>query len=299
MGRAGHGSRLTAGGGHAGELAYFSQLFWTSAHQWIILNSSQNPPPQSASIVADHHRTYELRCPVHGFIPINDWEREIINQPAFQRLRRIRQLAWTDYVYPGAMHTRFEHSLGVMHIVSQLFDAVVRRSSDILKTELEYTQDELERDRQIVRLTALLHDTGHCPFSHAGEDIFPTDTKSKKHYKHEAYSAAIILNVLKEAIEGHKFNEKYAIKADEITDLLEGTSLAVGKRAFWRELIDGQMDGDRMDYLLRDSLHTGVDYGKYDWRRLVNTIQLIEMPPRDSEAALSRILYEMIAELPV
>ena len=56
--------------------------------------------------VSDPHRRYEVRCPVHGFIPINDWEREIINQPAFQRLRRIRQLAWTDYVYPGAMHTR-------------------------------------------------------------------------------------------------------------------------------------------------------------------------------------------------
>ena len=65
-------------------------------------------------MLSDSHRTYEIRCPVYGFITISDWEREIISQPAFQRLRRIRQLAWTDYVYPGAMHTRFEHSLGVM-----------------------------------------------------------------------------------------------------------------------------------------------------------------------------------------
>jgi HD superfamily phosphohydrolase len=59
----------------------------------------------------DPHRMYEIRCPVHGFVPLNDWERQIIEQPAFQRLRRIRQLAWTDQVYPGAMHSRFEHSL--------------------------------------------------------------------------------------------------------------------------------------------------------------------------------------------
>lgn len=233
--------------------------------------------------MADLHRTFELRCPVHGFIPITDWEREIINQPAFQRLRRIRQLAWTDYVYPGAMHTRFEHSLGVMHIATQLFDAVVRRSAEVLKTELNYAQHELDRDKQIVRLTALLHDTGHSPFSHAGEELFPVDPKSKKYYKHEAYSASVIRNVLRDVIEGHKLNETHAIKADEIATLLEGTSSAVGKRAFWRQLIDGQMDADRMDYLLRDSLHTGVDYGKYDWRRLLNTIQVIEMPPREGE----------------
>src|SRR6516165_8132169 len=135
-------------------------------------------------MLSDSHRTYEIRCPVYGFITINDWEREIINQPAFQRLRRIRQLAWTDYTYPGAMHTRFEHSLGVMHIATQLFDAVVRRCPDILISGFNFSEEELERERQIVRLTALLHDTGHSPFSHAGEDVFPIDPKSGKHYKH-------------------------------------------------------------------------------------------------------------------
>jgi HD superfamily phosphohydrolase len=232
--------------------------------------------------VSNPHRTYEIRCPVHGFIPFNDWEREIINHPAFQRLRRIRQLALTDYVYPGAMHTRFEHSLGVMHIASQLFDAVVQRSPDRLEAEIGFTATDLERDRQIVRFTALLHDTGHGPFSHAAEDIFPKDAVSGRHYKHEAYSATIIQHVLKEAIEDHPLNEKLGIKVEEITTLLEGKA-AAGRRLFWRQLIDGQMDADRMDYLLRDSLHTGVDYGKYDWRRLLNTIQIIEMPPREEE----------------
>jgi len=78
--------------------------------------------------MADPHRRYEIRCPVHGFVTISDWEREIIEQPAFQRLRRIRQLGWTDQVYPGAMHTRFEHSLGVMHVATCLYDAIAQRS---------------------------------------------------------------------------------------------------------------------------------------------------------------------------
>lgn len=231
--------------------------------------------------MAEPNRTYEIRCPVHGFIPFSDWEREVINHSAFQRLRRIRQLAWTDYVYPGAMHTRFEHSLGVMHIASQLFDAVTHRSADMLRSELGFTRERLERDRQIVRFTALLHDTGHGPFSHAAEDIFPTDAKGK-HYKHEAYSAVVIRHVLKDVIENHPLNQTFAITADEVASLLEGKSTA-GGRLFWRQLIDGQMDADRMDYLLRDSLHTGVDYGRYDWRRLLNTIRVIQMPPRRGE----------------
>jgi hypothetical protein len=234
--------------------------------------------------VTDPRRTYEIRCPVHGFIPFNDWERDIINHPAFQRLRRIRQLAWTDYVYPGAMHTRFEHSLGVMHIASQMFDAVVRCSGTMLESRPGFSDDDLERDKQIVRFTALLHDTGHGPFSHAAEDVFPTDPKTKKRYKHEAYSAAVILQVFMDVIESHKLNEGLAIKAEDIAALLEGKSTA-GHRLFWRQLIDGQMDADRMDYLLRDSLHAGVDYGNYDWRRLLNTLQVIEMPLREGEEA--------------
>jgi hypothetical protein len=84
----------------------------------------------------DPHRTYEIRCPVYGFITVSDWERKIISQPAFQRLRRIRQLAWSDYVYPGAMHTRFEHSLGVMHMATQLYRSIADRSPEILRGEL-------------------------------------------------------------------------------------------------------------------------------------------------------------------
>src|SRR2546421_3413048 len=104
---------------------------------------------------------YEFRCPIHGFIEVDEWEREIIAHPAFQRLRRIRQLGWTDYVYPGAMHTRFEHSLGVMHVATRLFKAIRRSSADILREAFAYDDVGFDRHLRIVRLAALLHDLGH------------------------------------------------------------------------------------------------------------------------------------------
>jgi HD superfamily phosphohydrolase len=81
---------------------------------------------------------YEIRCPIHGFILLNDWERTIVNEAAFQRLRRIRQLAWTEYIYPGAVHTRFEHSLGVMHTATLLYDSITQNSREILESDLAY-----------------------------------------------------------------------------------------------------------------------------------------------------------------
>src|SRR5580704_4376202 len=140
--------------------------------------------------MSDPHQLYEVRCPVHGFIQINEWEREIIDHPVFQRLRRIRQLAWTDQVYPGAMHTRFEHSLGVMHTAALLYAAIRQSSSEVLENELGYKEEGLNRDLQLVRLAALLHDVGHAPFSHASETLFPVENGTR--YKHEDYSAAIV-----------------------------------------------------------------------------------------------------------
>src|SRR5437870_5912076 len=111
--------------------------------------------------MAKVNREYEIRCPVRGFITLNDWEWEIISHPAFQRLHRIRQLGWTDQVYPGAMHTRFEHSLGVMYVATRLYEAIAERSAVTLKSEMAYNDDGLRRDRILVRLTTLLHDLGH------------------------------------------------------------------------------------------------------------------------------------------
>lgn len=238
-------------------------------------------PRRDGLRVADLHQTYEIRCPVHGFITLNSWERDVVNHPAFQRLRRIRQLAWTDHVYPGAMHTRFEHSLGVMHTASSLYDAIVSRFNELLRQELGYTDGSLGRARSLVRLAGLLHDVGHSPFSHAGEEVMPEREDGAGRHSHEEYSTAIIRAVLSEVIDNHPGLEAEGITAENVASLIEGSATA-GSLLFWKHLISGQMDADRMDYLRRDSLHAGVSYGEYDWQRILNTIAVI--PPSENSS---------------
>jgi HD superfamily phosphohydrolase len=235
----------------------------------------------------DPHRVYEIRCPVHGFIELDGWERSIIDQPAFQRLRRIRQLAWTDLVYPGAMHTRFEHSLGVMHIATRLYNSIVAKSGNLLKHALKYDDVGLSRDRRLVRLAALLHDVGHAPFSHSSEELLPMKDEAAR-FAHEDYSAAIIRNELRGVIEDHPLSANTGFKANDIAALIEGGA-AAGRAVFWHDLIDGQMDADRMDYLLRDSHHIGVHYGKFDLQRLISSV--VAIPP-DAENPQPRLGIE-------
>lgn len=215
-------------------------------------------------------KIYEIRDPVHGFVELNDWEREIINHPVFQRLRRIRQLAWTDMVYPGAMHTRFEHSLGVMHVATQLFDQITHRRRNFLESELNFDDAGLRKDRILVRLAALLHDLGHAPFSHAAEDVMPLNPNTGEKYKHEQYSAAAAY-LMRDVIEDHPYNQNYEIKVEDIDKLYSGQALT-GRRLLWRDLVSSQLDADRADYLLRDAHHIGVEYGRYDLNRLLTTI---------------------------
>jgi len=222
-------------------------------------------------------KLYEIRDPIYGFVPFNDWERQIINHPIFQRLRRIRQLAFTDMVYPGAMHARFEHSIGVMHLATLMYDAIVgdEKNEDILKENLSYDPAGLSRDRQLIRLAALLHDIGHAPFSHASEEVMPANEKTKKHYKHEDYSSEIITAQMKDVIEKHPINKtNYKITAEEVAALLEGNVSILEGKVFWKVIISSQLDADRGDYLLRDSYHIGVKYGVYDYSRLLNTLTL-------------------------
>lgn len=217
----------------------------------------------------------EIRCPIYGFISLDDWEIDIISQPAFQRLRRIRQLAWTDLVYPGAMHTRFEHSLGVMNMADMLYACVAERSIEILRSSFGYNKDGLQRHRKLIRLAALLHDVGHGPFSHAAEGLMPprADGSGKLH-KHEEYSIGIIKNKFQDVIENHNANVNYGFTIDDVVGLIRGKDFA-GRASIWQEIIAGQLDADRMDYLLRDSYHAGVEYGTYDWRRLALSVQLV------------------------
>jgi hypothetical protein len=170
-----------------------------------------------------------------------------------------------------------------METASRVYDAVCERSQPILESELAYNDDGLKRDRQLVRLAALLHDVGHTPFSHAAEDLFPKTTDGRR-YAHEEYSTAIVRQKLKDVIENHPRNANYGFRADDIAALIEGSGTA-RQALFWRELISGQMDADRMDYLLRDSYHAGVQYGRFDLNRIISTV----VAARDPESETLRL----------
>jgi HD superfamily phosphohydrolase len=215
-------------------------------------------------------KLFKIRDPIHGFIEPNDWERDIIDHWVFQRLRRIKQLGLTDLVYPGATHTRFEHSLGVMYVAARMFDGIVKHRKQFLIDQLAFDEAGLKRDWTLIRLAALLHDVGHAPFSHATEGLMPIDPSTGAEYKHENYSAAAIRFLMMDVIDEHPWSQNHKITASEIADFLDGA--ASGRNVFWRQLISGHIDADRADYLLRDSYHAGVEYGKYDLNRLLVTM---------------------------
>ncbi len=218
------------------------------------------------------NKTYEIRDPVHGFIVLDEWEWDIVNHPVFQRLRRIRQLGLTDMVYPSAMHTRFEHSLGVMHVASLMFEEIVNRRSDFLKTAMKYNDGGLERDKHLLRIASLLHDIGHAPFSHVSETLMPQKPEFNRRYKHEDYSAASVVYLMKDVIEDHQINQtNYNITVRDIENILM-VNPPLKSKILLRDILSSQLDADRADYLLRDSYHIGVEYGKYDLHRLLKTI---------------------------
>ena len=166
-----------------------------------------------------------------------------------------------------------------MHLASKMFDSILKKDENkrLLKDELMYREGGFERDKQLVRLAALFHDIGHAPFSHASEELFPINPKTNKHFKHENYTAAIIKGPLKKVIEEHRMNN-YNITAAEVADLITGNPKTLRKRVFWKVIISSQLDADRGDYLLRDSLHCGVKYGIYDVERLLVTLALGKDP---------------------
>lgn len=222
---------------------------------------------------------YEIRDVVYGFIQLDEQEWEIINHPVYQRLRRIKQLSLTDMAYPGATHTRLEHSFGVMQMATDIFNSIIskQRARDLLEEQYQLNSGGIDRYRKIIRLAALLHDIGHTPFSHTGEDLMPYKCeKGGKQYEHEEYSIAIIKKYFKDIIEEHPINANYKIEVEEVTALLGDSTKSSfqGILLLFKGIISGQLDADRADYLLRDSIHTGVNYGLFDKSRLINCIDI-------------------------
>jgi len=187
--------------------------------------------------------------PIHDFIRVYGPELRIIDSPVFQRLRGIRQLSGAHLTYPGAQHTRFEHSLGVMHIASQAGQAL--KEKGILKT------DDIEN----LRVAALLHDIGHGPFSHLFEEIL----QQRKKISHEDMGRRIILKTeLGDILSKSGYDKKF------ITKLAFGDS----KPQFMNQIISGILSADIMDYLLRDGYFTGVEHAKIDHKRITQSLEV-------------------------
>jgi HD superfamily phosphohydrolase len=221
----------------------------------------------------------KIRDPIHGFIHYSGDEQEIIDSSHFQRLRGIKQLALTCLVYPGAMHTRFEHSLGVMEMASRAFDALCSKTKNEEKLRRNFKSIGLtiKEARQLLRLTALFHDTGHLPFSHAAEKILPAGKS------HEAISVAIV------ALSKRELDRRfYAGVSSHICELIKKNGLVPPELLILKKLISSQLDVDRADYLLRDSHHCGVEYGNFDYLRLFEMLCVIEGREGGLELAVDR-----------
>lgn len=226
----------------------------------------------------------EVRDPIHNFIKYGEEEKKIINSRAFQRLRHINQLGLTYQLYPSATHKRFEHSLGVMEIASRIFDVITNEDNltdetrGIVPKKGEY---KYSLSRKTLRVAALLHDVGHLPFSHGAEEILGDDKKHEDITKFIILNDPDLQNIFKsDSIDANRVAKiatgpKYCAKNNEIMDPWD-TILS--------EIITSDIFGaDRIDFLLRDSHHLGVAYGKFDHHRLLDTLRILPKRYEDSD----------------
>ena len=188
-----------------------------------------------------------FRDPIHGFIHADPLEKALIDSRPVQRLRSIRQLGFAYLVFPGAEHSRFGHVLGAMELAGRVYDAVSRRSEGILDP------DSRSLTRRLVRAAALLHDIGHAPFSHSAEELFEDGID------HEQMTARLL-----GLPEIEKIFERWGddLEPPAVVELL--TSPQGSTQRLLSQVVSGELDVDKMDYLLRDSLFCGVQYGSYD-----------------------------------
>ncbi|MDD5472579.1 MAG: HD domain-containing protein [Candidatus Methanoperedens sp.] len=182
-----------------------------------------------------------IRDPIHDYIELDELALALIDTPQVQRLRRIRQLGFSNLVYPGANHTRFEHSLGVYHLARHLAGQVEERLREELLT------------------AALLHDIGHGPFSHATEELIERYTRKRHDDVEELLRKGAISDVLKD----------FSLSPSSIAAHIKGET-------YIGQIINSEIDVDRMDYLVRDAHYTGVAFGLIDHVRLIHELRFNE-----------------------
>lgn len=232
-----------------------------------------------------------INDPVYGGIPITKLEAQIIDTPAFQRLRGLRQLARVNYVFPGAEHSRYVHSIGVLYIMGLMTDHLLKR-------------EEINVDDAVkMRIAALLHDIGHYPFSHLGETVYgyckDTNVAGGIVVKGDGNRPNVQLYELTHTHSKSAHHEhlgKYIVQHNEdIRSLLEENGLdpleigeiftgEIGSRNMvYSQLLHSSLDADRLDYLLRDSYQTGVKYGLVDLQYLIRLLMVVENPDSPEE----------------
>ena len=203
-------------------------------------------------------KTTVINDPVHGFITVpSPFIFAIIEHPYFQRLRRIRQMGFSEYVYPGAVHTRFQHALGAMHLMGQALDILKSKGVDISPEESEAAQ-----------IAVLLHDIGHGPFSHALEQTLMN--------VHHEELGKILFQELNQELEG---------QLDRAYQMFTGQY----ERSFFHYLVSSQLDVDRLDYLRRDSFFSGVVEGSVGSSRILHMLDVHEDQLVLSEKGLNSV----------
>ncbi len=216
---------------------------------------------------------HEFRDPIHNFIHVTSEERKVIDSLTFQRLRHIHQLATTYYIYPSATHKRFEHSLGVMELAGRIFDIITDNENikhDSVR-EIVPHHSEIEEWKRIVKIAALLHDIGHLPFSHAAEgELLPEG------FNHEKLTVLLIENSeLTKTLEDLRLTPKLIAKIAVGPKEYKESTFSTWEALLSEIIVGNSFGADRIDYLLRDSYHVGVAYGKFDHYRLLETIRIL------------------------
>lgn len=231
--------------------------------------------------------TGTVRIPELQTVRLTRRVQTIVDHPAFQRLRRVKQLGPTHLVYPGATHTRFEHSLGV-------FSCVQRYVLNLLQTPA-FEASVTEADLHTVMMAGLLHDLGHYPFAHNLEALHH---KGRDTPRHEDVGGRIILGEIAQfrgdRVLGETLRTDFGIEPERVISLCTGDGIRTQMDKILRSIISSAIDADKMDYLERDSIHLGVPYGRnYDRDRLLGALTLNESEDRIALLAKGKVSAEI------